>query len=38
MTLIFILIIFIAFFTQSMIGFASGLISVPLLSLFMPVQ
>lgn len=38
MILIFALIIACAFFTQSLIGFGSGLIAVPMLSLFMPVQ
>lgn len=38
MSLIFILIIAFAFFTQSLLGFGGGLICIPLLSLFMPVQ
>ncbi len=38
MSLIFILIISFAFFTQSLLGFGGGLICIPLLSLFMPVQ
>jgi len=38
MSIIFILIIGLAFFTQSLLGFGGGLICIPLLSLFMPVQ
>ena len=38
MTLLSIVIIAFAFFAQSLLGFGGGLISIPLLSLFMPVQ
>ncbi len=38
MSILFIAIIAFAFFTQSLIGFGGGLICIPLLSLFMPVQ
>lgn len=38
MTLLFCLIVAFSFFAQSLLGFGGGLISIPLLSLFMPVQ
>lgn len=37
-TILTILIIFFSFFAQSLLGFGGGLISIPILSLFMPVQ
>lgn len=38
MTILFAIVVAFAFFTQSLIGFGGGLIAVPILSLFMPVQ
>jgi len=38
LTLLFILIVAFAFFAQSIMGFGGGLIAVPLLSLFLPIQ
>lgn len=38
MSVLFVCIIAFAFFTQSLLGFGGGLICIPLLSLFMPVQ